>query len=618
MGSSGTRSSRLDGAMYRRGDQLSRYVIIGTLGRGSMGVVYTAYDPDLARTVAVKVVRHRTLDKSGLPGLRARLLREAQGLAQLSHPNVVSIYDAGTDGGEFYIAMELIDGVSLRRWMVREQPAVDDVVRIFACCARGLAAAHRRGLVHRDFKPENVLVADDGRVLVSDFGLVRPHGDTPEPDSRTPGPMSMSVDLTRDGDLVGTPAYMAPEQLAGAPASPRTDQYALCSALFEALYGRRPFGGRAPTSSLRRAKQRGLRTPLPSEARRMVLGGLERGATGPVPQWLRMVVERGLEPGPSQRYASMDVIADILDRTPVRRRRRRQLLASAGAFAAVAAGVGALGLHRAAQSPCAGAGVPQSSAWSDEARADIVEAFADAGSVPADGVLDALERYVDDWGRAHRQVCQATWVDREQPAELLDARMTCLREQWRDVGATISLLRQADHDVVRHSARLVEALSPADRCLELDVRPAFARPEDPGLRARWERALDGIARVEALREAGKIHQATRALDVLGPSLEHVGDPALMARATTQRGLLELEGGMNRPARATLRRALRLARRTEQPELEAEIWLGLAQLADRDREGPPPDFAARMAVAAATEAGTRRRIQGRAARWLSER
>src|SRR4051812_21717888 len=205
-----------------------RYRIDTVLGSGGMGIVYRAYDPQLARPLAIKVVRRAGDDTQG----RARLVREAQALARLSHPNVCHVYDVGTEDEEVWVAMELIDGVSLREWQKRDQ-----LREVLLGAARGIAAAHEAGLVHRDIKPENVLVTRYGRAIVTDFGLARGE-DLIDPNAST---LSTDPHLTATGAIAGTPAYLAPEQLTGDPIDARVDQFAWAVMAWEMLVGARPF-----------------------------------------------------------------------------------------------------------------------------------------------------------------------------------------------------------------------------------------------------------------------------------------------------------------------------------------------------------------------------------------
>jgi predicted Ser/Thr protein kinase len=232
-----------ESAELPRGAEVGRYVVIGQLGAGGVGVVYAAYDPALDRRVALKLVREESSRGSDTSDGRARLLREAQALARLSHPNVVAVYDAGTLDERVWLAMEHVEGATLRAWAQTERPW-PELLQAMIAAGRGLAAAHAAGLVHRDVKPDNIMVGADGRVRVMDFGLARAAGArvVAAPDSGGPGER-LSLSVTRTGAMLGTPAYMAPEQWVGKEADARTDQFAYCVTLWEALFGERPFMG---------------------------------------------------------------------------------------------------------------------------------------------------------------------------------------------------------------------------------------------------------------------------------------------------------------------------------------------------------------------------------------
>jgi predicted Ser/Thr protein kinase/tetratricopeptide (TPR) repeat protein len=275
-------------------DRYGRFQVVDQLGEGGMGVVYKAYDPELGRLVAIKRVR----DPERTAGGAARLVREAQAAAKVVHPNVVAVFDVGQVGDDVFIAMEYVDGWRLREWLAAARRGQREILDVFTQAAAGLAAAHDRGLVHRDFKPHNVLVGYDGRVRVVDFGLARPFdapdpAPTPLPDPRSP----VASPLTPAGVAIGTPRYMAPEQHLRRPLDGRADQFAFCVALYEALVGAPPFEGR-DLSTLGARVVRGEIRPIPRDAG--------------VPRWLRSLLLRGLAPDPAARFASMhDLLAEL-------------------------------------------------------------------------------------------------------------------------------------------------------------------------------------------------------------------------------------------------------------------------------------------------------------------
>ena len=266
----------IDGAAIE--GRLGRYVVLRELGRGSMGIVVRAYDPALARAVAVKILTPRESEPSAA---RDRLRREAQAMARLTHPNVVRVYDVATHGDSLCIAMELVEGETLRGFVRTPRPW-RETLAVCLLAGRGLAAAHAAKLVHGDYKPENVLVASDGRVAISDLGLAREDED----------PVA----------LAGTPAYMAPELFRGQPATAASDQFSYCVATYEALHGVRPFAGETVR-----------------DVRAQIVSGVQRDppATSRVPAWLRGVLARGLATDPAERFASVPALLEQLEAGPL-------------------------------------------------------------------------------------------------------------------------------------------------------------------------------------------------------------------------------------------------------------------------------------------------------------
>jgi serine/threonine protein kinase len=281
------------------GARVGRYVVLARIGSGGMGTVFRAEDVELGRVVALKRL-HSGADSAA----RARLVREARSAAQLQHPNVVTVHEVGEDGGTPFLAMELVDGVTLTVWL-RERPrAWQEIVGVIAQAGRGLAAAHERGIVHRDFKADNVLVDRTGRARVADFGLARA-SEQLEADEREPSADAGLAPLTATGALAGTPAFMAPELVEGAAPDARTDQYAFAVTLHEALRGQHPFAGKTAQS-------------LWAE---MASGRIRDGGR-PVPAWLDRHVRRGLAVEPAARWSSVASFADAIEKPPVQRMRR--------------------------------------------------------------------------------------------------------------------------------------------------------------------------------------------------------------------------------------------------------------------------------------------------------
>ena len=306
-------------------DRIGRFVVLSKIGEGGMGAVYSAYDVDLDRRVALKLLR----ESAGLDTLgHARMLREAQAMARLSHPNVVQIYEVGSHDEQIFIAMEHVKGTTLREWEEgRAKATAADrraILDVYIQAGRGLAAAHRAGMVHRDFKPDNVLVGDDGRARVLDFGIAASIGEAASASSSSLGGAGVATGLTRTGAVLGTPAFMAPELFLAEPSDARTDQFSFCVALYRALYGAAPFAG-SNFGQLQAAVCDGVIEAPP--------------AGSGVPPWLRAVLVRGLARRPDDRHVDMDALLVALQSDPdeVRRRRLRGLARFALALGASAA-----------------------------------------------------------------------------------------------------------------------------------------------------------------------------------------------------------------------------------------------------------------------------------------
>ncbi len=495
----------------RPGEPIGPFFVVDVLGQGAMGVVVRAFDPRLERTLAIKLVHPQRSDVAGRA--RARLVAEARALARLSHPNVVAVYEVDVHEGSDYVAMELVDGIDLQKWLRLRPRGWREVIAAFAAAADGLDAVHRAGLVHRDVKPANILVGNDGRVRVGDFGIATRSTDaTPNPSGIHSPPLPDAEDisddgiaaeltsLTEEGQVVGTPAYMAPEQHMGAELGPAADQYAFCVSLFEALYKERPF--RVPLLRLAHAK----RHP-PREPRR-------RG----VPRWLYRVVVRGLAPDPAQRYPSMAELARAL-RHDVGRRRRRIAFA-----AATVAGIAAGALAVSSRRVCDDAEARLAGIWDADTRASVEQAFT-ASSRPfaAQAWTQAsaeLDGYAQRWVAMHDDACEATAVRGEQSDAMLDRRMGCLDQRKHALAATVELLATGDDETVDHAWELIGRLRPIAPCGDLEaLADEVAPPEDPQVRAEVASVRSELARATAAKDAGRYDEA----------LERSGPPLQLAR-----------------------------------------------------------------------------------------
>ena len=552
---------RVPSGELERGTHIGRYVILERIGSGGMGVVYAAHDPELDRRVALKLLRP---DRTGAAAEqhRVRLQREAQAVARLSHPNVVAVYDAGSLGKQVFVAMELVEGRTLRQWLGEGRRSWREIVEVFAAAGRGLAAAHAVGLAHRDFKPDNVLIGQDGRVRVVDFGLARPVGDTDaggegEEEASSGSGGLLDTPLTEWGVALGTPAYMAPEQLRGQAADARSDQFSFCVALWEALYGQKPFPGR------------GLREILAAENR----GELREPPAGTgVPARLLPILRRGLAAAPEARHPGMEELLHDLEHDPGAARRKWMVLAAVVLMAvAVSAGLGYFQARRAEL--CGGSEERFAGIW-DAPRKQAVQAAFLATGAPFAGdvwktVQTTLDRYASDWTGMRRQACEATRLRGEQSENLLDRRMLCLDQHLQETAAMVRLFGQADLQVVTKAADSVGKLPPVTECADLEALTAeVPPPRDPKLRTRVEAVRARVAEARALKLAGKLKEALPKTQAAVEAARPLGYGPLTAEALYEHGFLQDQLGNLKEAEDTLFNALVTAQAAGHQEVAA--------------------------------------------------
>jgi eukaryotic-like serine/threonine-protein kinase len=467
-----------------------------------MGVVLRAYDPKLQREVALKIVRTDALEVSA----QARLVREARAMARLNHPNVVAVYDVELGEGVM-VVMEYVPGTTLRGWLAGETRAYAEIVERFIAAGHGLAAAHAEGLLHRDFKLDNVLVGDDGRVRVTDFGLARvstSHSRESESadasdlrassqDAR-PGSDRVSVELTIAGEVMGTPRYMAPEQSEGREIDASADQYAFCVALWRGLTGRWPFEGRGRVLF---ESKRGGAPRWPSDAA--------------MPRHVVEALRRGLSAEPAQRWPSMPALLTELGRDPSRRRRR---VLAAGVLALVAAG--AWGVQRVQRArtltACASEGAAIEDVW-NEVRADaIAAAFEGTGlSYAADTWSRSrarLDDYAEEWRSTRRATCEQAEVERTLEPELASASRACLDEHLGDLDALLQQLGVPDATAVQKAATATASLSLVRTCTDENrLRHRTDPPSDPAGREEIRALRSGLSRASAAHGTGRYGEA---------------------------------------------------------------------------------------------------------------
>jgi tetratricopeptide (TPR) repeat protein len=563
-------------ATLTTGTSIGRYVVLGLIGRGGMGEVYSAYDPELDRKIALKLL-HTEGEALGARG-RGRLLREAKAIARLSHPNVVVVHDGGTYDERVFVAMEFIDGQTVAAWL-GQRPRRAEILKVFAAAARGLSAAHAAGLVHRDFKPQNVMVGNDGSVRVTDFGLARLIDEAPETENAKvtgdnagrPAAAGLDFTLTRTGELLGTPLYMAPEQFRAGRADAKTDQFSFCVALYQALYRAHPF----------RSDNFGT---LMAD----VVGGrvLPPPAKSTVPAWLRRVLLRGLSVDPDSRWPSMDALLAALERDPTRTRRRWTI--GAGAFATIL--LGALGLVRLGgerQRMCQADSTRLAGAWDggstgprhDTARAAFLRTGLPYAAETWDRVSHLLDRYVAGWLAQYRDACEATSIRGEQSADVLDLRMTCLGQRLAGVRALADVFAAADRETVDNAINAASALPALDRCADIALlRAPVEPPRDQATRARIEELQSRVAVTEALNNTGKHQRAMDEARRLVSEARALAYRPLLAEVLGRVGSLEMGttgSTFERSAESDLEESVRLALASRRDDVAAESAAQLA-------------------------------------------
>jgi eukaryotic-like serine/threonine-protein kinase len=455
------------------------------LGAGGMGVVYLARDVILDRDVALK------LHSSPAGPARERMLREARLMARLSHPNVVTVYEVGLFEGRLFIAMEFLDGGTLRAWLAERPRSWREIVTRYLAAARGLLAAHEAGLVHRDFKPDNVLLGRDGRLRVADFGVAMALGADDE--GQALAAVSSSPRLTATGAEVGTPAYMSPEQRQAGVVDARSDQYSFCVSLSEAL----------------------------AHARREP------------PHWLRRAIARGLTVDPGARHPSMAALIKRLEAGLHRRRTALALLAVALLAAGASVGGWAVA-HRPAA--CAGERAALGDTWGPTRARDVRAALGGQGDLAA----AALDTYANDWVAARHDVCVAARVRRVEPEYVLWQRISCLDRARAQFDATVNLLSVKDPEVARHAARAIAELPRVAFCRDSgEAWTVASPPSDLTSAVEVDTLRADFGRVEAQFFVGH-PGACAAATALVPRADAIGWQPLRAEVLELRAECEID------------------------------------------------------------------------------
>jgi eukaryotic-like serine/threonine-protein kinase len=555
----GCRSCRETIALVASSDQprkLGRYRLERVLGRGGMGVVWHAWDPALERAVAIKLLHPDIVEHAG-----ARLMREARTLAKLQHPNVIAVHDVGDVEGELFIATELVDGETLDKWQHGRSPAA--ILEAYAQAARGLAAVHALGLVHRDVKPSNILVSRDGRVRVGDFGLAI----ASEVDETSGGVRRSDPKLTSDGAIVGTPAYMAPEQRLGSSVDARADQYSLCLALVEALLGERPSDPSNFTSG---------DVPAPWDA-----------------------IARGLAVRPEDRHPDL---APLIAALAAQRRRPRWWIAAAAAAVAVAAGVTIFVLARREDPAAACADLPKVT-WD---RAAIGAAFA-ATHLPyaadaANATFTALDQWTKELGDEERSSCEDSAMNR-QSADRARKRRVCLDRARGELRALVAQLTAPDAKTIQRAPGNARVLaSPAACNTEAGLADQVVAPNPV------EEALDErVQSAAALRRIGRLAEARTAAEAVLADARTGGYLREIAAALLELGTIQHT--QNDPAaEQTLDEALAAAARAHSDYQAAGIAALLVEVVGQRGDVAAAERQARLARPAIERAGKDPRLE----------
>jgi tetratricopeptide (TPR) repeat protein len=566
------------------------YRIEQRLGEGSMGVVYLAHHLALERRVAIKL--HRTAAGRAAE----KLLREAQTVAKVEHDNVLVVHGVGTWKDHVFVAMEYVDGCNARQWVAQKTRTWREIVALYVEAGRGLAAAHAAGVVHRDFKPDNVLVARDpahpdslGRVRVADFGLaVRVEHEVTGDDVPV---VSRIASAPQMSGLVGSPAYMAPEQYGRGTVDARADQFAFCVALWEALVGRRPFEG----------------DDLRELAVAIVSGKLREPVPADLPAHVRKVLRRGLSRDREDRYPDMDALVAELAHDPTVARRRLALVGLA--IGATAVATWAVARAPDPMNDCAEA--PAIASWWTPAQRDALRAALVSSGRPfaedAYARVDAeLTERVGDATDVLVATCEATHRTGTQSIAQLDSTRECLTQRGREMSALLEVLGRADPEITDRAVLAASSLTPIARC-SLRTGDDDLRDVDAVERPRVDAALELIARVNGLHGAGRFEEAIEVATTGRAQVEALGRPRLLAQLLLALGASLVSARQHERSSEVLREASVAAVRSGNDLVAAEVasqavfvdgyvlvsaemtahWSGLA-FAWIERAGSPPD------------------------------
>ena len=533
------------GALFARDQKtkIGRYLLLEIVGAGGMGVVWGAWDPELARRVALKLVHPQ------LAPARDRVLAEGQALAKLSHPNVVPIYDVGMIDGQVYLVMEWVQGTTLRAY-ASAGASQRELLEAYRQAGEGLAAAHRAGLTHRDFKPDNAIRGDDGRVRVLDFGIARGNDDEP-------------IDPGGEHARAGTRRYMAPEQAIGGAITPAADQYAFAISLREALT--RPVADRIPE----------------------------------LPGWITQIIARASAVAPGARFASMEQLVHALGRDPARIWRRRAVALAAVAAAAVAFVVGRV--HTSAPPPpsCTGSRDEIATTWNPATRTALIghlQRLGAFGAGEAGRLGDELDAYSAAWAAEHHRACIAH-DHGELPTALYERRIGCLARGKAALTTVAELMTSVSADALAPALIAARALPSAAGCAAGDA--SVVPPPPIAVAAQVAAVEPAVERARVLAVAGRADAVTVARAGVAAA-ERTAYAPLIARALVAQGRAEMELNAGElPPRTSFERAVDLALRSSDDVLAVEAYARLIWAVARYHGDVVDNWSVMEAIAART-------------------
>lgn len=555
-------------AWWSPGTLLSgRYMVLSELGHGGMSVVLAAYDTRLDRRVAIKLLHPGRPCGDG--ELKARMEREARAMARLNHPHVVQVYDSGyLEDGSFFISMEYVEGQTLRGWCQTRRCSWREVLEVYLAAGRGLAAAHAAGLIHRDFKPDNVLVGRDGRVRVTDFGLARFElSELPAPEHEqlaTPPPDAWKSPLTHSGWLLGTPLYMAPELLRSrGTADVRSDLFSFCVSLHESLHGRLPFG---ESACLRDLLDRRL-TPPPQGS--------------PVPGWVTRVLYQGLREDPRQRPASMEELLAALEADPEQRHRARRLAVPLALGALLLLPLASWSWGHLREPGCDLQAERLAGVWDGKVKARVEKALLGTGLPYARDTAGRVSTLLDDYARTWVGMRTAVCAEvRAQPGvpegrTLLEEH--CLERRLGQMRAVTELLaRGPEAGLLPKAVEVVQALPPLEDCRSERVLADGGLPSgSPELQVKVMRLQGELDRLPPLYAAGRYQEGLELYEKLRRELESVEHAPLRAQALGWRARFEQAVGSYEKAGESAQQAVRLSARGGDVTQSSLAWNMLA-------------------------------------------